>query len=235
MSTTHSVDGAAAPAGQVPAPARRSSALWAATGALAGIAGIVGMQASASLSATMDEGVVGNAVAMMNRMAEQRTLILVEHVAMTGAALLLLVFAAGLCQRLAGSLEPSSLLPQVAAGGLILTAAACLIGTGLTTELVFGLSEGDQLLPEFAAVGAHWMGTIPWLWAGAGVSAIAVAVASLRHGALPRWIGWTSAVLGAVTALFGISPLQYMAGFTGPVWVLVCAVGLWFSGRSARA
>jgi hypothetical protein len=230
MSTTIPVEGRRVDA----ADRRGPSSWWAVTGAIAGLAGIVGIQASTALSATIDEGVVGNAVAMMNRMAEQRTLILTEHVAMNVAALLLLVFAAGLCRRLAAGLESHSLLPQVAAGGLILTSAALLIGTGLTTELVFGLSAGDQLLPEFAAFGAHWMGTIPWLWAGAGVSALAVAAASLRHGALPRWIGWTSAVLGTVTALFGISPLQYMAGFTGPVWVLVCAVGLWFSGRSAR-
>nr|WP_092775820.1 hypothetical protein [Rhodococcus tukisamuensis] len=208
--------------------------LWAATGAVAGLAGIVGMQASTRITAVYEEGVAGNAAAVMGRLAEQRTLILVEHVGLALAALLLLVFAAGLHRWLASRLAPESLLPSVAAGGLILTSAACLIGTGLTTELVFALGEGDRLVPEFAVVGAHWMGTIPWLWAGAGVSALAVAVASLRHGAVPRWLGWTSAVLGVVTALFGISPLQYMAGFTGPVWVLVCGIGLWFTGRADR-
>ena len=52
---------------------------------------------------------------------------------------------------------------------------------------------------------------------------------ALRDGVLPRWLGWASVVLGTVTALTGISPLQYLAGFTGPVWVLVCAVGIWFA------
>ncbi|MFC9787036.1 hypothetical protein [Rhodococcus sp. NPDC127528] len=207
---------------------------WTLIGVLAGIGGIVGTQASTRISVTTEEGIAGNAVAMTARLAEQRPSILVEHVAFAVAALALLVFAAGLQRRIAARVDVGSLLPSVAAGGLLLTAAACLIGTGLTTELVFGLSEHEQLVPEFAVVGAHWLGTIPWLWAGAGVSALAVAVAALRHDALPRWIGWTSAVLGAVTALFGISPLQYMAGFTGPVWVLVCALGLWFSGRADR-
>jgi hypothetical protein len=114
---------------------------------------------------------------------------------------------------------------------MVVTSVACLLGTGFTTELLFGLGHLDELVPEYAVVGAHWMGTIPWLWAGVGVSALAVASALLRHGAGPRWIGWVSVVLGGLTALFGVSPLQYMAGFTGPVWVLIAAAGFAFGDR----
>jgi hypothetical protein len=32
-------------------------------------------------------------------------------------------------------------------------------------------------------------------------------------------------VLGGLTLLLGISPLQYMAGFVGPLWLLVAAIG----------
>ena len=39
------------------------------------------------------------------------------------------------------------------------------------------------------AIVGHWIGTIPWLWLGAGVTGVAVAVAALRHGAAPRWLG----------------------------------------------
>ncbi|QBJ98718.1 hypothetical protein ERC79_13820 [Rhodococcus sp. ABRD24] len=200
----------------------------------AGLASVVGIQASLAIDAVYYEGAAGDPVAIMNRLADQRAAMVVMHVAMTIAALLLLVFAAGAARRLSERLPEGTLLPAVTAGGMVLTSVACLLGTGFTTELVFGLGEVDQLVPEYAVVGAHWMGTIPWLWAGVGVSALAVASALLRHGAGPRWIGWTSLVLGAVTALFGISPLQYMAGFTGPVWILVVAVGFAFGDR-ARA
>ena len=64
----------------------------------------------------------------------------------------------------------------------------------------------------------HWVGTIPWLWVGAGAAGVAVAVAGAAARRRPRWIGWVAAVLGGITLLFGISPLQYMAGFTGPCW-----------------
>jgi hypothetical protein len=204
---------------------------WTAAGVLAGVAGVVGIQASGGVTAVYEEQIAGNPVAIAERLTDQRTTILVEHFGFAIAALALLVFAAGLARLLTDRLERGSVLPGVAAGGLVVTSAVCLLGTGLTTELVFGLSERDQMVPEFAVVAAHWLGTIPWLWAAAGVSALAVAVASLRHGAVPRWLGWVSVVLGGLTALFGMSPLQYMAGFTGPVWVLVCAIGLWVSGR----
>jgi hypothetical protein len=213
---------------EVPAAVRRGR-WWAYVGILAGAAGILGIQASMSIDAVYAESSAGDAVAIMNHLAGQRTSILVMHVSIMATALLLLVFAAGLAQRLRAALPTDSILPSVAAFGLVLTSAACLLGTGLTTELVFGLGETDQLVPEFAVIGAHWMGTIPWLWAGTGVSALAVAAALLRGHAGPRWIGWVSLVLGLVTALIGVSPLQYMAGFTGPLWVLVSAVGFAFA------
>jgi hypothetical protein len=67
---------------------------------------------------------------------------------------------------------------------------------------------------------------VPWLWVGAGVAAIAVGLAGRAFGAVPTWLVRTSLVLGAVTTLFGISPLQYLAGMTGPLWLTIAAVGL---------
>jgi hypothetical protein len=58
-----------------------------------------------------------------------------------------------------------------------------------------------------------------------------VAVAALRHGAYACWLGWTSAILGALTTLLAISPLQYMAGMVGPVWLVVISVALLLSRR----
>jgi hypothetical protein len=90
-------------------------------------------------------------------------------------------------------------------------------------------------VPEVGVFFAHWVGTIGWLWVGAGVAALAVAVAALKHAAAPRWIGWVSAVLGVITTLFGISPLQYMAGMTGPVWLLVVTLGFLLGDRKNPA
>lgn len=59
------------------------------------------------------------------------------------SALLLLVFAAGLRRRLMEVLPAGSLLPQVAASGLLLVSVTLVMGTALTTEFVFGVDDSD--------------------------------------------------------------------------------------------
>ena len=204
---------------------------WALTGVVAGVAGIISVAASGLTGAVYEEDIAGDAVAITARLAELTTPILVFHTATMVSALLMVVFAAGLHRDLAGRLPADSLLPSVASSGLLLVAVAQLIGSGLTTEFVFGVADPDLLVPETAVFFSHWIATIPWLWVGAGLTAVAVARAALGHGAYTRWLGWTSAVLGGLTLLFGISPLQYMAGMTGPLWLTVAAVALLVSWR----
>jgi hypothetical protein len=213
-----------------------TSRAWAVAGLGAGVAGIVGIQASLGIDAVYDDKYSGDADKIADRLGDLVPQLLGLHFGMVISALLLLVFAAGLRRRLKAQAPVGSLLPEVAAGGLLLTSVAALMGAGFTTEIVFGVSDDEvQLDPEFAALVGHWVGTIPWLWVGAGASGVAVAVAALRHAAAPRWIGWVAAVLGGLTMLFGISPLQYMAGFTGPLLVLLLGIGFCFGDRRVRA
>ena len=208
---------------------------WAYVGAAAGLAGVVGIQASLQIDAVYNQKYAGDADLILDRLGDYVPQLLVLHFAMTGAAVLLLVFAAGLRRRLRAQAPAGSLLPDVAAGGLLLTAVAALMGAGFTTEIVFGVTDDSNVIDaEFAAVVGHWIGTIPWLWVGAGLTGVAVAVAAIRHAAAPRWLGWVSAVLGGITLLIGLSPLQYMAGFTGPVLVLVLGLGFAFGDRQRR-
>lgn len=66
----------------------------------------------------------------------------------------------------------------------------------------------------------HWIGTVPWLWVGAGIAALAVGLAGRWFDAVAPWLAWTSLALGALTTVMGVSPRQYMAGMTGPLWLL---------------
>jgi hypothetical protein len=199
---------------------------WVLAGVGAGIAGLTSIVGSLMAGAAYEEDIAGDAVAITNRLAEQTTPILVMHTGAMVGAVLLLVFAAGLRRRLAASTPQGSLLPQVAAFGLLLVSVAQLMGSALTTEFVFGVQDPDLLVPETAVFFGHWIGTVPWLWVGAGVAALALGLAGRSFGAVAPWLAWTSLVLGGITTLFGVSPLQYMAGMTGPLWLTIAAVGL---------
>lgn len=205
-------------------PAQGTGWAWAGVGAgLAGIACIVG---SSMAGAVYDDDIAGNAPAIMDRLAEQTGAILLMHTGAMVSAVLLLVFAAGLRRSIAAATPSGSLLPQVALSGLLLVSVALLMGSALTTEFAFGVKEDGLLVPATAAFFGHWIGTVPWLWVGAGVAALALGLAGRSFGVVAPWLTWTSLVLGAITTLFGISPLQYMAGMTGPLWLTIAAVGL---------
>lgn len=210
-----------------PAPATRVRPQprgWALAGIAAGVTGLVGIQASMALGVNWEE-TAGDADAIIADLSGRTGALLVFHTATIVSALLAVVFAAGLSRRLSQQAPAGSLLPPVAGAGLLLVAVAGLLGSGLDTQFMFGFADVDLIVPESGAFFSDWIATIPWLWVGAGLSGVSVAVAALRHAAAPRWLGWVGAVLGGLTLLLGISPLQYMAGFTGPLWLLVTAIG----------
>jgi hypothetical protein len=206
---------------------------WVIAGLGAGVLGIAGGIASGMVNAVYDPDVSGDPAAIVDRLSEQVPQILVFHTATMLSCVLLVLFAVGLHRQLRGRTAPDSLVPGVAVAGLGLVAVAQLIGAGLTTEFAFALlDDPDLVLPESAAFFNHWIGTIPWLWGGAGLTGLALFRAA-RQGAYASWLGWTSLVLGGLTALFLISPLQYMAGMTGPVWLVVASLGLLRTAREA--
>ncbi len=212
------------------APTARRPRAWAVTGAAAGLLGAASMEASMRLGENWEQ-TAGDPDAIVADLAGRIPTLLVFHTATVLAAVLAIVFAAGLRRRLAERLPTASLLPTVALGGLLLVSVAGLMGSGLDTQFLFALGDPSMTVASSVAFWNEWLATISWLWVGAGVAGVALAVAALRHRAAPRWIGWVSVVLGGLTLLLGVSPLQYMAGMTGPLWMLVVALGFTFGDR----
>jgi hypothetical protein len=207
---------------------------WVLAGVGAGATGIVSMVASSMVDAVYDPANSGDAAAIADAMTDQVPQILVFHTATMISCALLVVFTAGLHRQLRQRTGPDSLVPGIAALGLALVAVAQLMGAGLTTEFAFAFAAPDDaFVPETVAFFGHWVGTVPWLWGAAGLTGLAVASATFRQDAYPRWIGWVSLVLGGLTAFFLVSPAQYMAGTTGPVWLLVVSLGLLRTAREA--
>lgn len=209
-------------------PRRRPTWAWA--GLAAGILGIATIQAS--MATTVDwEATAGDAEAMLADAAGKQAAYLVFHVLAALTMLVLPIFGAGLKRRLDQQGPANSLHGQVALSGILLTAVALLLGSGLDTQFALGLSEPSFYVPESVAFYTDWVATIPWLWVGIGLSALAVAAAALRHSAAPRWVGVVSLVLGLITVLAGISPFQYLAGFVGPLWLLIASIGFILGDR----
>lgn len=199
---------------------------WVHAGIGAGLAGIVAVVGSSMANAVYDPDLAGDATGLTEKLGEQTGALLLFHTAAVVAALLVVVFAAGLRRHLAQHMPEGSLTPQVASTGLVLVAVALLMGSALDTEFIFGVQEPERLVPETAVFYGHWVATVPWVWAGAGLAALAVAHAGRRFRAVPSWLTWVSLVLGGLTTLLAISPLQYMAGVTGPLWLTITAFGL---------
>ena len=227
MTTTYPTR--AADAATTDAPTSRR---WAVAGIAAGALGVASIVGSSLSGAVYEEENWGDAPAVAADLANRSPEILFFHTTTMLSCVLLVLFTAGLHRQLRHRTDAQSLLPGVAAGGLALVCVAQLLGAGLTTEFGFAFAAPqDAFVPESVVFFGHWIGTVPWLWGGAGLAALAMAAAAFRHGAYARWIAWTSVVLGAVTTLFMISPMQYMAGVTGPVWLVVVATGLALSRR----
>src|SRR3546814_940516 len=116
----------------------------------------------------------------------------------TAAALGVAVFAAGLRRRLASQAPADSLVPTLAAAGLASVAVMLLVGGGISTELFWALmQESGEADPDPIVANLGIFNTMGWGWEGIGITTAAVANTPLKHGALPRWLGWFSAVAAA--------------------------------------
>ncbi|HEU5036257.1 MAG TPA: hypothetical protein VFT70_04585 [Nocardioides sp.] len=217
-----------------PVPTTRASRRWAYAGLGAGLAGVGTIMTSGMVNAVYDKDLVGNTPAIADKLADQTGPMFVFHSVTVVGAVLIVVFAAGLFQRLRRTTGPDALAPLVAFAGLVGTAVVSVIGSGLDTEFMMGLGEDEAVIdPTNAVMYNHWIGTVPWCWVLAGLAGLALFAAS-RAGAVPRWIGVVGLVLGGLTLIAGISPLQYIAGMFGPLWLIVTAAGFCFGDRAQQ-
>ncbi|GAA1788087.1 hypothetical protein GCM10009795_037380 [Nocardioides hankookensis] len=232
--TTHHVTHSPARTDITPVPAARSSRTWAYAGVGAGLAGIGTIVTSSMINGAYDDALRGDVPAQAAKLADQTPQMFAFHTFTLVGAVLLVVFAAGLLRRLRAGVGDVSTVPLVAFAGLVGTAVVSVLGSGLDTEFMMGPQEDGLVDPTNAVLYNHWVGTIPWCWVLAGLAGVAVFVAA-RAGGAPRWIGRVGLVLGGLTLLLGISPLQYMAGMTGPLWLLVTAIGFSVGDRAFRS
>lgn len=220
-----------AEARSAPAPTTGERRGWAWAGAVAGLAGIAMFVASMSLAVSDDS--MADSALVLQEILDEDAAVWAFQVACSLGALCATVFAAGLRRRLAAQAPAESLLPTLAAAGLASVAIMLLVGGGISTELFWALvQDHGEVDPDIVAANLGIFDTMAWVWAGIGLTSGSLAVAGIRHGSLPRWLGWLSAAVTGLIVLTQLLPVQYLAAFVGAPWLVVAGAGL---ARADRA
>jgi hypothetical protein len=214
------------------APDRRTSRGWAFAGIGAGLAGIATIVLSSSVDVVYRPEFESSTRGVAAALEDKAPLMFAFHTVVALGAVLMVVFAAGLYRRLHAAMS-DSLVPAIAASGLVGTAVVSILGSGLDTEFMMPLGQGAGVDDGSAAVYNHWIGTVPWLYTLAGLAGIGL-FAAARRGVVARWVGRVGLVLGGLTVVLGISPLEYMSGVTGVLWLVVTGCAFAFGDRAHR-
>jgi hypothetical protein len=210
------------------------SRLWAVAGIGAALAGAATIVTSSMVDVVYRDEFNGTTDGAAQALSDKSPVLFAFHSITALGALLMIVFGAGLFRRLRAT-AGDGLAPVVALVGLAGTGVVSILGSGLDTEFMMpGPDSGPAYADSSAALYNHWVGTIPWLWTLVGLAGLAIFVAS-RSRAVPRWLGIVGLVLGGLTVLLGVSPLEYMSGVTGVLWLLVTALGFTVGDRAFRA
>jgi len=215
-----------------PAGSRAASRGWAFAGIGAALCGIATIVTSSMVDTVYQEKYGSNLDGFSADLQDKTGVLFAFHSITALGAVLMLVFAAGLHRRLR-SVLPDSIVPTVAGAALAGTAVVSILGSGLDTEFMMALAGNGDVPDSSAALYNNWIGTIPWLWTLAGLAGLGL-YAAARQRVVARWVGRVGLVLGGLTVLLGISPLEYMSGVTGALWLLVTALGFAFGDRGFR-
>jgi hypothetical protein len=211
---------------------RRTSRGWAFAGIGAAVCGAATIATSSMVDTVYQEKYQTNLDGFAADLHDKAGVLFAFHSITALGAVLMLVFAAGLHRRLRAVMA-DSIVPAVAGAALAGTAVVSILGSGLDTEFMMGLATNGKVPDSSAAIYNNWIGTIPWLWTLAGLAGLGLYVAG-RRGVVARWVGRVGLVLGGLTVLLGISPLEYMSGVTGSLWLLATSLGFAFGDRRFR-
>lgn len=121
----------------------------------------------------------------------------------------------------------SGLLPRITFAATVIIA----VGLALDATLAIALSEtSDDISPEAVqALSALWNNDF-MLWALAGqLFLLATGLAVVRHGALPKWLGWIAIPLGLAAS----TPIGFVAVIGSVLFILISSVLVTLRARKA--
>jgi hypothetical protein len=135
------------------------------------------------------------------------------------AAVFILYFGGWLRRLLRDAEGPEGVLSAVAFAGVVVFAA----GAAVIGSIHFALTDlADDINPvAVQALDAIDDDSFLFFPIGLGTMVLATGISAVRHGALPRWLAWTSVVLGV---LFTFPATFWIVFFIGPIWFLIIGI-----------
>jgi hypothetical protein len=136
----------------------------------------------------------------------------------------LVVFAAGLRRSLEEQLPVESQLGRIAQAGCMITAGTLFVGYLLKLVAAGYTHQITGAANVVARNGLDELST--GAWAALALTMAAVAFAGVRHAALPRWLGWVSAVAGVFVAAVSVAGATAGAYLPAVAWLLLVSLAL---------
>jgi len=174
----------------------------------------------------------GDSGAVAEFYTEKATAIAVGMMLSLVSVFFLAWFLGSLRRHLAASEGPEGWITAVASGGGVATVGLLAAGFALNSAGALRARE-TGITRDVAAVFYDSSLALTGLAASLTMAVLlaATALVTLRSGTLPRWFGWTSAVL----AVLGIvTPVSFVLSLLFPVWVAVAAILLARPGAAGR-
>jgi hypothetical protein len=145
------------------------------------------------------------------------------------AGVLLVFFGAYLRSVFSAAEGPGGILSALVLVGTAVVA----VGLAIDITISIALAESvDDIEPAAVqALQALWDNDFVPLALGSLVFLISSGLSILRHGALPKWLGWVALVL----AVIGFTPLGFVAFIGAGLWIAVVSVMLTVRARATTA
>jgi hypothetical protein len=147
----------------------------------------------------------------------------------TLAAASLLFFAGYMRKMLRAAEGPGHMLSAVALAGATVLATGLAIDATLNVTLVETAEEIEPAAVQ--ALAALWHNDFLPMALGGFVFLLSAGLSIVRHGLLPKWLGWVAIVI----ALAAITPAGFFAFLLAGLWIAVVSVMLAMRERRADA
>lgn len=136
----------------------------------------------------------------------------------------LVAFLSGLRAYMDEQTPVGSLTGRIAQSGGLIAATTLFVGY-LFKLIVAGYT--DKITGNADVVVRNGLdGLSTGAWAALALTMLAVSVAAIRHAALPRWLGWLSAILGSLIAVATVAGAPQAGFLAGAAWLLVASASM---------